>query len=283
MISKELIKEYITPLSPISTSLSRQGKIDHNVKCVLFDIYGTLFISNSGDIGSTDKNIKKHRNIADLIQKYKISKKAGQLLDELYSAIRNDHVESKKKGILYPEVNIVSIWQSVLPNLAEEKIKRFAVEYEMIVNPVFPMPNAAKILAVCAENGIKMGIISNAQFYTPYLFQWFFESNLDQLGFSRELVLLSYEFGCAKPSLKLFEAAATKLKTMGIQENAVIYIGNDMLKDVYPAKATGFISALFAGDERSLRLRKDHPVCRHLEADLTITDLSQLESLICQF
>jgi hypothetical protein len=36
------------------------------------------------------------------------------------------------------------------------------------------------------------------------------------------------------------------------------------------------MTALFAGDRRSLRLRKDDPSCRLLTPDLVITDLGQL-------
>jgi putative hydrolase of the HAD superfamily len=49
-----------------------------------------------------------------------------------------------------------------------------------------------------------------------------------------------------------------------------------MLNDIYPAKLVGFKAALFAGDSRSLRLRRDDSRCKKLEADLVITDLSQL-------
>jgi putative hydrolase of the HAD superfamily len=49
-----------------------------------------------------------------------------------------------------------------------------------------------------------------------------------------------------------------------------------MLNDIYPAKNAGFNTALFAGDARSLRLRKDIPECKTLSADLVITDLIQL-------
>jgi putative hydrolase of the HAD superfamily len=74
----------------------------------------------------------------------------------------------------------------------------------------------------------------------------------------------------------LFQTAAQKLKERGILPPHVLYIGNDMLNDIYPAKATGFQTALFAGDRRSLRLRADDPRCKHLNADLVITDLDQL-------
>ena len=125
-----------------------------------------------------------------------------------------------------------------------------------------------------------MGIISNAQFYTPLLFEWFLNANLTELGFTPELVLLSYCYGQAKPSGLLFQRAVEQLKEMGIHKRSVLYLGNDMLNDIYPAHTVGFQTALFAGDARSLRWRKKDWRCRDLSADLVITDLMQLVGIL---
>jgi putative hydrolase of the HAD superfamily len=63
---------------------------------------------------------------------------------------------------------------------------------------------------------------------------------------------------------------------MGLSTAACLYVGNDMLNDIYPAKQLGFQTALFAGDKRSLRLRTDDARCVNLFADLVLTDLGQL-------
>jgi putative hydrolase of the HAD superfamily len=89
-------------------------------------------------------------------------------------------------------------------------------------------------------------------------------------------MLFSYRFGCAKPSTYLFQLAAEKLQNIEISVHDALYLGNDMLNDIYPAKKAGFQTALFAGDARSLRLREDDPRCRNLSPDIIITDLKQL-------
>ena len=53
-------------------------------------------------------------------------------------------------------------------------------------------------------------------------------------------------------------------------------IRSQIINDVRPAHRTGFKTALFAGDARSLRLRRDHPMCRGLSSDLVVTDLMQV-------
>ena len=152
--------------------------------------------------------------------------------------------------------------------------------YDRLDISFLPMPHLKETLDACRNHRLLMGIISNAQFYTPYLFEWFLNNPIPDLGFHSDLVLLSYEFGCAKPSPLLFNKAAKSLKAMSIPRKAVLFVGNDMLNDMYPAKQTGFKTALFAGDKRSLRLREDDPRCENLSPDLVLTDLTQLFEFI---
>jgi putative hydrolase of the HAD superfamily len=159
-------------------------------------------------------------------------------------------------------------------------IRKFAIEFELITNPVYPMPNLESTLSGCRQKGLLMGIISNAQFYTPLLFNWFLNAEIEDLGFDPGLLFYSHRFEVAKPSPLLFEMAAETLHSKGIEPACALYVGNDMLNDIYPATAMGFQTALFAGDRRSLRLRTDDPRCADLSPDLVITDLGQLDQYI---
>jgi len=276
MISKNVNQPYIRPLKPIPTSLAPAGDPIHGIRCVLFDIYGTLFISGSGDISLAKQNSPQMEQIGLLLAKYKIDKTPRALLDALHRAIKSRHAELHDSGIDFPEVRIDRIWQQVLQADDLSDIRRFAAEFELIANPVYPMPHLSGLLSACRRLGLLMGIISNAQFYTPWLFNWFLDSDPQGLGFSSDLIFYSYIFATAKPSLTLFKKAAKKLQEKEIQPAGVLYIGNDMLNDIYPARNTGFKTALFAGDERSLRLRTADPRCRDLTPDLVVTDLRQL-------
>ena len=271
-----LASEYTHPLSPLPTSMRPSGLLTEPVHCVLFDIYGTLFISASGDLGVARKSSPEARKLQRLVQKFNIRKTPRNLTRELHRAIAEEHSRLRGDGIDYPEIRIDQIWQSILESDDFDSIRRFAIEYELIVNPVYPMPNLDKTLTACRDQNITMGLISNAQFFTPLLFEWFFQATPQALGFHSDLVFLSYQLGHAKPSPVPFEKAATVIKTMGLDTAACLYVGNDMLNDIYPAKQIGFQTALFAGDARSLRLRTDDARCVDLAADLVLTDLGQL-------
>lgn len=272
----KLASEYTHPLSPLPTSMRPGGRLAQPIQCVLFDIYGTLFISASGDISVAQKMSSGARELQRLVQKFNIRKKPRDLIAELFRTIEDEHRRLRNAGIDYPEIKIDQIWKQILETDDLDSVRRFAIEYELIVNPVFPMPNLGKTLAACKEQNLTMGLISNAQFFTPLLFEWFLHAKLEDLGFHSELIFLSYQLGHAKPSLVPFERAATVMNAMGLSTAASLYIGNDMLNDIYPAKQLGFQTALFAGDKRSLRLRTDDAQCVNLSADLVLTDLGQL-------
>ena len=276
MKKNNIISEYITPVSPVPTSLMSRGKLDGKIQGILFDVYGTLFISRSGDISMAKKNSPQTEKLEKLLQDFGIKKDHQFVLNRFYIAIENQHERLKEQGVDFPEVEIDQIWMRVLENDDLETVREFAVQFELLTNPVYPMPHLEKLLSACQDSNLLMGIISNAQFYTPYLFNWFLGSSPENLGFHPDLILYSYKFGVAKPSPYMFQVAVEKLKNMDIPAYAALYIGNDMLNDMYPAKQAGFKTGLFAGDARSLRLRENDPKCKDLSVDLVITDLIQL-------
>ena len=276
MFNKDLANKYIKPLYPKPTGLKAKGKLQDNIECILFDVYGTLFISESGDIEFTKDSFVIAQQINFLLERYNINKKPHDLIEDLHGTIRRVHSELVKKKIDYPEVKIDEIWMEVLGISEQKAIRKFAIEFELIANPIFPMPHLKEVLLELKRRKVTMGIISNAQFYTPLLIKFILDSDLKNLGFSSDLIFWSYRFGYAKPSLLLFSKAFDCLKIKGISPEKVLFVGNDMLKDIYPAKEVGFKTALFAGDSRSLRLRSDDPRCKFLSADIIINDLKQL-------
>ena len=276
MLNFKLVSKHIQPLLPLPTGMRPEGKLKANVRCILFDVYGTLFVSGSGDISIARRKSRQNKELKSLLLKYNIPQDPETVLTQFFTTIEKRHEAGRAKGVDVPEVEIDRIWMQVLGNDDIEVMRSFAVEFELMVNPLYPMPNLEKTLAACRQTGVLMGIVSNAQFYTPHLFGWLLGSDLHDLGFHPNLTFFSYQYGYAKPSLFMFRLASEKLKHMGILPQAVLYTGNDMLNDIYPAQKAGFQTALFAGDARSLRLRKDDPKCKNLSADLVITGLEQV-------
>ncbi len=276
MLNKNIFETYITPLAPNKTSLKQKGAPKEKILSVIFDIYGTLFINGLGDISTSQEKPGQTHQIDELLKKYSIKKPPEFVSRELFFAINKKHAELKGKGIDFPEVQIDQIWMNVLGIADRDTAREFAAEYEMVVNPVYPMPHLEETLQACVDKGIVLGIISNAQFYTNYLFELFLGSDPQGIGFDPDLVFLSYKYEYAKPSAFLFNQASKILEEKNIPVSSTVYIGNDMLKDIFPSQKLGFQTALFAGDQRSLRLRSDDPRCKDISPDIVITDLIQL-------
>ncbi|MCP4690909.1 MAG: HAD family hydrolase [Desulfobacterales bacterium] len=284
MLDKRVMENYRAPMEPLPAGLAPGGRLKGPISCLLFDIYGTLFISGAGELGVTgDVGVGERQGrgpdaIDRLLTRYEIDLPGETVRNHLHGAIRNTHLDMKKRGVDFPEVDILRIWREVLASRAPEEMETFAFEFEMIVNPVYPMPNLEKTLAAFQRAGVPMGVVSNAQFYTPHLFELFLGSPPEELGFIQELMFYSHQFGRAKPSDALFRRAVERLADLSISPESTLYTGNDMLNDMLPAKRAGFMTALFAGDRRSLRRRRDVDACKDVAPDLVITDLFQLTS-----
>ena len=281
-LSEEVLARHIRPLSPIPTGEIPVLDRLRPFRAILFDVYGTLLISAAGEIAADETETANDGDLGRLFARYGVSTPGRKVVEALRQAIREAHAQARRKGIDCPEVDILKIWRQVLRPHKPSAIEALALEYELIVNPVFAMPGAVDLLAACRTARIPMGIISNAQCYTAPLIEWLFEASLEALGFDRRLLFFSWLELYAKPSPVMFQRGRAALSTMGIPASAAIFVGNDMRNDVWPASQAGFQTALFVGDGRSLRRRSAEPCCRALTPDVVITDLRQLTAGIDQ-
>lgn len=275
----EIIRSHSQPLDPIPTGYPSHLPALPGIRAVVFDVYGTLFVSGSGDIGASSDD---HHDFAlqETLREFSVAVPCSDppLATRLDAEIRASHAEARTRGIDYPEVEIRELWQKLLPGTTGPLLEAVAISYECHINPVWPMPGALDLIRSLKSRCHSLGIVSNAQFYTPLLFEAFFASNLPTLGFSEDLCLFSYEHRRAKPGRWLYEQLRSRLAAHSLVPEQVLYVGNDALKDIHPAAAVGFRTALFAGDRRSLRLREDHP---NLNApDAVIVTLEEVLEII---
>jgi len=268
------IRTLSSPLEPRTTGTIPSIEPLPGIRAVLFDVYGTLAISASGDIGLAGEQDAQGAFDAALgAAGIRVIEGAGPA--RLEREIRAFHAERKAAGIEFPEVDILNIWSKVLPEQGD--LARLAVEYECRVNPVWPMPGLAQVLTDLRRRGLVLGIVSNAQFYTPLMMEGFLGASLADLGFDADCCAWSYRLLEAKPSTRIYEEALAGLKqTYRIEPGEVLYVGNDLRNDIWPASLTGCRTVLFAGDARSLRLREDDPLCAGVVPDRVVTDLRQI-------
>jgi putative hydrolase of the HAD superfamily len=288
---KDRFKTLSSPLSPEPTDTEPKLKKLEGIKAVIFDFYGTLYISGVGDIGIDDGK----SDAALLLDAFKSigldisNDRAGKRGYEIYDKVVKEQLQDlKSSGISYPEPDIRIVWRNVLNQMyAENLIKnptnnghhtRMAVEFEARMNPIWPMPDLDSTLDSLSSDGFELGIISNSQFYTPIAFEALSGRSLEDLGFNLNLLHWSFEESRKKPGMVFYEHFLEKAKEElpDLSAENYLYVGNDMLKDVYPASELGMKTVLFAGDARSLKWRKDDSRTKDLQPNLVITELNQL-------
>ena len=288
----QTIRRLSQPLAPIATGQTPRLKKVPGVRGVLFDVYGTLLVSGSGEVGTARQSARDDAFTAALTAVgLPPQGPVTPALEHSFDLIEQQHAEGRSRGIEYPEIDILVIWAAVLEKLHADgvidripgdrgQLARLAVEYEARSNPVWPMPGLAECLSRIAESDLALGIISNAQFYTRELFPAFLDRSTDACGFEPDLQICSYEHGVGKPGIELYRLVAERLAKRRIEPPEVLYVGNDMLNDIMPAAQVGFRTALFAGDQRSLRLREGDQRVDGIRPDLVLTQLSDLNECI---
>ncbi len=275
----QLIKQHSQELIPQSTELAEKLTRFEDIRCLAFDIYGTLVISGSGDIGISASDHKEEL-LRNLLLSYELSPPEENLIDLLHAIIKEDHAASRKAGVKFPEVEIRDIWKRFFETtkLSAPDIEEFTVRYELAVNPVWPMPGLKEVINFAHKHSIILAIVSNAQFCTPLIFEAFLGTPPEGLGFLSDLSFYSYQHRQAKPGTYLYKELAAALAKRDISPEQTLYVGNDALNDIHPAAETGFRTALFAGSKRSLRLRKDRENLN--PADAVITSLDSLQKIV---
>ena len=281
------IQALTSPLTPQPTGVTPRLAPIPGIRAVLFDVYGTLVISGSGDIGitttaTTNKPFREAWAAAGFAPALLPPDFDGTA--ELAALIRADHARSRARGVDNPEVDIVAIWRALLDSLlglraTVSQLRRLALEYEFRINPVWPMPGLRALIKTLHRRGLVLGVVSNAQFYTPLMLEAFLGQGMEAVGFDPRCCAWSYRHGVAKPSTAIYVPALAGLHDHHrIHPEQVLYIGNDLRNDIHPAGALDCNTVLYAGDRRSLRLHRDDPQMRAVAPDRVITTLCQLTS-----
>ena len=259
---EKILTAHLTPekfhflLSALKPALPRKNIC----RAVIFDIYGTLLISSHGGV---QRDVMADPILRDVLRDFGYTPPTSPS-DELYRAVQRHHLAA---GVPYPEIDLRRLWREIL-NLPEGSDTSEMVEaLEAAWHPTHPMPGAAATIGAISRLGISLGLLSNAQ-----------SNTLTSLGdvadlFAPELTILSYQHGFAKPSPELFKILTDRISKRGILPAETLFVGNDPLQDIVPAKNAGFQTALFTGHPES---RRDG----ECEPDLAFENWSDLFSYI---
>lgn len=268
------------PMTPGPTNIEPSLPTLTGIRAVIFDVYGTLMISGSGDVGTADQ-ADKGKHIAAAMEASGLAAERIPTIEALQNEIGRANDLRRCDDCPAPEVDIVAVWSKVLDDFGVktqsiQQVVQLAAEYESRANPTWPMPDAADLITRLGAAGRHLGIVSNAQVFTLPLVRELGEIFGDDAIFDIDLSVFSNRFRQSKPGPRLFQVLVEAMQRKGLKPTEAIYVGNDMLNDVWAASQAGLRTAWFAGDRRSCRPRSDDTRCRGLNPDIVLTSLMQL-------
>ena len=284
----ERISRLSTPKEPIPTELQPNLKKLQDIKGVFVDVYGTIMISGTEPMlrrnGSREINLLT-KTFNDFGIQYR-EEAVSKAIELLHAYIDEEHAIKKAEGVDYPEVEIIPIWIRIMKELEESKLidgfdteiaPDFITDFVIRYDDPWLMPGLEELMAGLKDKDMITGIISNSSFYTPPTLEALSGRSLEEMGFPEENCFWSFAEDIAKPSVAFYEIAADHIRnTLNGDPSEFLFVGNDLLNDMYPAQQVGFKTAFFAGDKRSLRLREGDARCENLTPDITITHLTQI-------
>ena len=210
------------------------------IKGLLFDLYGTLI-----DI-ETDEGMEEiYRGIAHFLTYHGVHLHRWEVRDHYYRIMRQQRDQS---GEEYPEIIVEDIWDTLLkeqgmrPALARFRLTTILAQlYRGISRKrLHPYPGAKETLDTL-RGTYHLALVSDAQpcFARPEIRAVGLEGYFDP-------VVISAEYGFRKPDPRLFQAA---LEWLGLSTREVIFVGNDMHRDIFGASRLGIKTIFLASNQ----------------------------------
>lgn len=210
------------------------------IRAAILDIYGTLL-----EVGPPPKNADAlwQKLFTDMLN-------APPPLNRLEFSRRSSvniaqrHAAAKARGIRWPEINWPSVVMEVIPSLAKlsaRKQEDFILQQMQIGRSLRLAAYAARCLTQLNDDGVLLGIASNAQAYTLRELNTAFQgAGLNLSMFDREARFWSFENGFSKPDPHAFRILTARLEARGISPAETLMVGDRPDNDIEPARAFGW-------------------------------------------
>lgn len=280
----EIAQRWLQRLKPLTVvPVQIEARPPRAYEAVLFDIYGTLLTSRVTTAAAQASAIADI--CADVFPDLTppALHHCHVLRDSFYQQLQRSLATRQAREQKPTEVDFRNVWAQVLQKELSrgsakhlQQVELFAFLYSIATHRVWPQPDLLATIKGLAERRIPLGVISNAQFYTPIIVSYFLDCELSFNTavipwFEQRLTFYSFQHGYAKPDDYFFVEAKQQLAELNIDPAETLYVGNDYRNDIDSANRNGLQSVLYAGDTSACRM--NHPTA---EPDFVITKLTQL-------
>ena len=210
------------------------------IKGILFDLYGTLI-----DIETDESMEEIYRSIAHFLTYHEVYLHRWEVRDRYYKIMKQQKELCDEEC---PEIDVLSIWNVLLRNegmKAAPARRRLALTlaqlYRAISRKRLQLYPGVKNVLDELRPTYRMALVSDAQpcYALP-------EMKAVGLDVYFDPVIISAHYGFRKPDRRLIEKA---LDIMKLTSAEVIFVGNDMYRDIYGASRLGIKTLFFDSNQ----------------------------------
>jgi putative hydrolase of the HAD superfamily len=215
------------------------------IRGLIFDINGTLT-----DILTNEWHDDVYRVISNLLSYQGISLGANDVKDSYFQIMDEQRAA---RGERYPEFDAIGIFREIitrhttdftrhlLPEKLEQLPRLLAETYRAVSRYRLQLYPGVKDTLNQLHLKYHLAIVSDSQ--TAYAVP---ELNAVGLFGYFDPVIISGDFGYRKPDKRLLERA---LRAMKMEPSEVLFVGNDMYRDVYGAQRFGMKTIFFRSNQ----------------------------------
>ena len=240
-----------------------------DIRAIAFDVNGTLV-----EIWTDDHMEEIYRAVGHFLTYQGIDLRRYQVRDRYFEIMEEQRRASAER---YPEFDAVAIWRQIVEEnrseytnrLPPEKLEQLPLSlaemYRGISRRKLKLYPFVSEMLDALRGEIPMGLVTDAQ--SAYA-----RSELQQVGILGyfDPIIVSGDYGYRKPDPRLFQFA---IDALGVPAESILYVGNDMHRDIYGAREAGMQTLMFDSDQGT----KEHEDC---VPDHRITDYRDLLSLL---
>lgn len=204
------------------------------IKGLLFDLNGTLI-----DICTSETDDQIYRTVSNFFDYFNIKISPSILKEEYFTILKRQKQESMEE---FPEFDVISLFDEITKKYAKNTQNlpspetlailfraagRYKLELYSEVLPTLKKLSAAYPMAAISD-GQKIWALPEMR----------------SVGLDRffNFVIISSEYGLRKPDPGMFEKA---LQKMHLRPDEIIFVGNDMFRDIFGAHNLGIKTVFF--------------------------------------
>ncbi len=244
------------------------------IKGLLLDLNGTTI-----DILTDESNNDVYRMMANLLSYHGVYLSPEELRQLYFSYNKEQRKNSREE---YPEFDVEAIFSKIiktqgtevtrsLPSAVLKTLPRFLAEaYRSATLYKLSLYDGVKEVLGELKKQYRLGAVSDGQ-------QLWAEPEMHRVGLNDyfEFVVVSGKYGYRKPDPRMYQKA---LQKMNLKSEEVIFIGNDMYRDIYGAHEAGMKTVFFKsnqGDQNSYGIEADYIIYNFNQLPEAVRFLSQ--------